>query len=257
MSNGFTSPASSIGLFVLITTLYFVFKYSGSPSDENMYFGIYALILIIGEFIINMGLTSSICGNKQLAVSLYITLVPWILIFGVLKVMLTVFPGWLSPFSNTFGYGMTRLFGISDLMVSIFKPKLSKADLKKENISAMAEALEHIYSDKSLLINEITPENFDIFWENMSPLFNDGIKNNAGMKEKLLSFIRLKDIVAEYIWYLLSGILVTSVGYNYLVNNGCSQNAKEMQKKHNEYMEKEQQIAAANSTKQRRVYTVT
>ena len=112
MSNGFTSPASSIGLFVLITTLYFVFKYSGSPSDENMYFGIYALILIIGEFIINMGLTSSICGNKQLAVSLYITLVPWILIFGVLKVMLTVFPGWLSPFSNTFGYLIAK-FGNS------------------------------------------------------------------------------------------------------------------------------------------------
>ena len=255
MSKGFTSPASSIGLFVLITSLYFIFKYSSSPANENMYFGIYALILIVGEFFINMSLTSSICGNKQLAVSLYITLVPWILIFGVLKVMLTVFPGWLSPFSNTFGYGITRIFGISDLMVSIFKPKLSKADLKKENISAMAEALEHIYSDKSLLINEITPENFNVFWEDMSPLFNDGVKNNADIKSQLLSFIRLKDIVAEYIWYLLSGILVTSVGYNYLVNNGCSQNAKEMKKKHKDYIEKEKQIAQTNSTKQRRVYT--
>ena len=256
MVNGFTSPAASIGLFVLITSIYFAFKYSSSSSNENMYFGIYALILIVAEFFINMSLTSTICGTKQLAVSLYITLVPWILIFGVLKVMLTVFPGWLSPFSNTFGYGITRLFGISDLMIRIFKPKLSKTDLKKENISAMSEALEHIYSDKSLLINEITPENFNVFWEDMSPLFKDGIKNNADMKAQLFSFIRLKDIVAEYIWYLLTGILVTSVGYNYLVNNGCSQNAKDMKKKHKEYIEKEQQNAAANANKQQRVYTL-
>jgi hypothetical protein len=169
--------------------------------------------------------------------------------------MLTIFPGWLSPFSNTFGYGITHLFGISDVMISIFKPKLSKADMKKENMSAMAEALDHIYSDKSLLINEITPENFNVFWEDMSPLFKDGIKNNEDMKAKLFSFVRLKDIVAEYVWYLLSGILVTSVGYNYLVNNGCSQNAKDMKKKHDAYMANEAQNAAADAAKQRRIYT--
>ncbi len=45
----------------------------------------------------------------------------------------------------------------------------------------------------------------------------------------------LKDIVAEYIWFMLTGTLVTSVGYNYIVNSGCSQDVKEMQKRHKDY----------------------
>lgn len=255
-SSSAPTPTSSIGVFVIITSIYFVFKYNTTPSNYTIYFGIYSLILIITQFIVNMSLTKSICGTKQLPICLYITLVPWLLVFMVLKIMLGIFPGWLSPFSNTFGYGVTRLFGIGDLFNTIFKPKLSKEEMKNENIGAMSEALEHIYSDKSLLLNEITPSNFNVFWEDMSPMFNGGVKNNADLKQKLYNFIRLKDIVSEYIWYMLSGVLVTSIGYNYLINNGCSQNIKEMKKRHNDYLENEKLIAQNNATKKQRVYTM-
>lgn len=250
------TPSSSIGLFVLITSLYFIFKYNTSKSNYNNYFGIYALILIISQFILNMSLTQTICGTKQLPITIYITFVPFLLIFGLLKIMLTIFPGWLSPFSNTFGYGVTRLFGIGELFNEIFKPKLTKEEMKKENIGAMSEALEHIYSDKSLLINEVTPDNFDNFWKDMSPLFNVGVKNNNNLKNKLFKFIILKDIVSEYIWYMLSGVLVTSIGYNYLVNNGCSQSIKEMKNRHKDYMKKEKSIFEQNKNKKQRVYTI-
>lgn len=250
------TPTSSIGLFVLITSIYFIFKYNAPKSNYNTYFGIYALVLIISQFIYNMSLTKTICGTKQLPITLYITFVPLLLIFGVLKIMLTVFPGWLSPFSNTFGYGITRIFGIGELFNEIFKPKLTKEEMKKENIGAMSEALEHIYSDKSLLINEITPENFDNFWKDMSPLFNVGVKNNNDLKNKLFKFIILKDIVSEYIWYMLSGMLVTSIGYNYLVNNGCSQSIKEMKDRHNNYMKQEKIIFDQKKNKKQRVYTI-
>jgi hypothetical protein len=255
-SSSSSSPSSSIGIFILITSIYFVFKYNTSKANYNIYFGIYALILIISQFMLNMSLTKSICGTNQLPITLYITLVPFLLIFGVLKVMLAFFPGWLSPFSNTFGYGMTRLFGIGELFNKIFKPKLTKEEMKKENIGAMSEALEHIYTDKSLLINEITPDNFNIFWKDMSPLFNEGVYNNNSLKEKLFRFIILKDIVSEYIWYMLTGILVTSIGYNYLVNNGCSQSVKEMKDRHKNYMKIEESIAEQNKNKKQRVYTV-
>ena len=121
----------------------------------------------------------------------------------------------------------------------------------------MDEALAHIYSDKSLLVNEITLDNFDYFWNKMQGVFQKGVYTNIGLKNKLYSMIVLKDIVATYIWYLLSGLLITSVSYNYIVNSSCSNSAQDMQKRHDEYeqqlAEAQEQAKQANANK--RVYT--
>lgn len=229
------NPSSAMLYFFILTSIYFTVKYNTEPSKNKVYFGIYALLLIIGQFFINMSLTSSLCGTAQTGSAIFITVIPWFFIFGVLNLVLMAFPGWLVPFSNTFGYGVTKLLGINSLLNTIFKPKISKTDIKDANIELMAEALEHIYTDRSLLVNEISQDNFDNFWSNMSPLFKSNVKGDSTLKNKLLGFIRLKDIVAEYIWFMLTGILVTSVGYNYIVNSGCSQDVKEMQKRHKDY----------------------
>ena len=49
----------------------------------------------------------------------------------------------------------------------------------------------------------------------------------------------MKTEVASFVWYSLTGMLVTSVSYNSIVNSGCSQSVEEMEKRHNEYLEKE------------------
>jgi hypothetical protein len=36
-------------------------------------------------------------------------------------------------------------------------------------------------------------------------------------------------------WYLLSGLLVTTVSYNAIANGSCSQSLSEMKKRHAEY----------------------
>jgi hypothetical protein len=187
------------------------------------------------------------CGSRQWNTALLVTLIPWVVIFGILNVVLMIFPGWLAPFSNTFGYGIARLMGVGDLLDKIFKAKLEASD------KVMVEALEHIYSDKSLLINEITTSNFERFWVNMSSLFKPGVATNIDLKQQLNSFIRLKDIVAEYIWYLLTGGLVTSVGYNYVVNAGCSQSLKDMKRRDKHFNENAQQGVNVKP----RVYTIT
>jgi hypothetical protein len=247
MSNSTPNPSSSMFLFFLLTSVYFMIKYSGDPKQGTIYFGIYMLLLIIGEFIINVSLTKAMCGTNQMGSAMFITIIPWFLIFGMLNLVLMVFPGWLSPFSNTIGYGITKLFGINNLLNDIFKPKINSEDLKGENMGAMAEALEHIYNDRSLLVNEITQENFDNFWTNMSPSFKPQIKDNIEIKKRLFDFIRLKDIVAEYIWYMLTGMLVTSVGYNYLVNKGCTQSVEDIKQRHKAYEAKEKFIAQAKA----------
>lgn len=229
------NPSSAIIWFFIITSIYFTIKYNtgnnkNDKSKQNMYFGIYILLIIIGEYFINLGLTNAMCGTNQWGTAIIVTIIPWVIIFGILKLMLTVFPGWLSPFSNTLGYGVARLSGLNDLMNKLIKPKIS--DSATPATKEMQEALAHIYADKSLLINEITIDNFETFWDKMKGIF---IANPGELKNKLENMVRLKYIVSEFIWFMLTGILVTSVGYNYTVNIGCQQSVQEMQKRHDEY----------------------
>ena len=245
MSNSAPNPTSAIFLFILLTSVYFMIKYNSQPRQGKIFFVIYMLLLIIGEFFINIALTKAMCGSNQMSSAAFMTIIPWFFIFGVLNLVLMMFPGWLAPFSNTIGYGITKILGLNDLLSDIFKAKLKPEELKIANIGAMAEALEHIYNDKSLLINEITEENFDNFWTNMSPLFKPKVKDSVEMKKRLFDYVRLKDIIAEYIWFMLTGILVSSVSYNSLVNNGCKQTVKEIKARHKAYEEQERLNAQA------------
>jgi hypothetical protein len=254
------NPSTSLSWFFIITTVYFVFKYKNKTNSNStpeqiintgkIYGGVYVLLLIVGEFIINLNLTSAMCGNKQYDTALFITLIPWVFIFGLLNVMLTILPGWLVPFSNTFGYAVAKLSGVTTFFNNILKTKLDSLGTKEAN-----EALEHIYSDKSLLINEITQTNIDRFWDNMKSIFKADAYTDAN-KATLLGFVQLKDVVSEYIWYMLTGALVTSVSYNYAVNKGCTQNVKEIKNRQIAY-KKELEENAKNNNVKPKIYSTT
>ena len=227
------NPFTAFFWFFVITTIYMVLKYAiKDGSQMKIYGGIYILLLVVGEFFINLQLTDAMCGSKQYPTALFITLIPWVIIFGLLNVVLMQFPGWLAPFSNTFGYGVAKLAGLTSFFNDILKTKIDLG----ETSGKANEILEHIYADKSLLINEITTDNIDRFWTNMKIIFKPNSYTEEN-KATLLNFIKLKNIVAEYTWYLLTGTLVTSVSYNYVVNNGCTQSVKEMKKRRKAYEE--------------------
>ena len=252
------NPTMSLLWFVIITTIYFIIKYktydpTSKSSTGKIYGGIYLLLLVVGEYVINLSLTNAMCGSKQFGTAVFITLFPWLFIFGLLYIMLSVFPGWLAPFSNTFGYGIAKLSGLSGFLDKIMKEKL---DLGQGASPEASQVLEHIYSDKSLLINEITDSNLDRFWTNMQIIFKPSEYTEKN-KLDLAGFVRLKDTVSEYIWYMLTGSLVTSVSYNYVVNTGCSQSVKELKNRRAAYQKDltaKQQAAAATKPK---VYSTT
>jgi hypothetical protein len=172
-----------------------------------------------------------------------------------------VFPGWLSPFSNTFGYLVAKLAGIEKFFSDILNPKIIKTDTDSSINAAAAEALEHIYGDKSLLLNEITSENIETFWSQMTDakLLKASVKDNNDIKTKLLWFINLKTNIAIYIWYILTGALITSVSYNYIMNNGCNKTSSDMIKQNTEYINtenaNENDINNQNNATEERVYS--
>ena len=233
-------PSASLSLlwFFILTTVYcFVKMNTTNPTDRKIYTGVYLLLLIIGQFFLNLNLTETMCGVRQWQTALSVTCIPWFLIFGVLNLFLYLFPDWLTPFSNTFGYFFAKIMGVSDFLDTILRDKFSENAKLDGNTKVMAEALDHIYSDKSLLINEIKDADKDVdsFFQKMGGLFKPGVQNNINNVDKLKYFVNVKHAVAEYVWYMLAGALVTSITYNYVVNLSCSQSIEDMEARRKKY----------------------
>ena len=265
-ANYIPNPNVSILFFFIITTIYFILKLVTLPDDYKkstgstniVWLSIYILLLVAGNYFINLSTTNAMCGGTpQWGTSFIVTIVPYLLIFGVINIILILFPGWLTPFSNTIGYLAANLGGLTEL----FNDKILNVQLKdnleqgSDNDIQVGKALQHIYGNKSLLINEIPREgdsedqkreSFEKFYSAMerNEIFkkqdNDGDENR--IKTQLYNLLTRKDIVAEYVWNLLTGLLVTSVSYNYIVNVGCDYSAKQMKNSYKEYINKEKTI---------------
>ena len=258
-------------LFTFLTIFYFIAKYFMSNSPQlKVIIGIYVLLVIVTQYLISLSAIKEKCGNNDYVAAFTVTAFPWVFIFGVLYIVMTMFPSWKAPFSNTFGYLVVRFAGVRTLLIdNILKKDAYKQggggsrryknvsrrvkqtggenDGEESNISSakeMAKALQHIYSDPSLLINELTPDNYDTFWTRMKPLF----KSNANdYKDDLFKMVMLKDITSELIWYLLTGMLVTSMVANSIANRLCKYSIREMKKNQ---QDSENSIAKADKAKQ-------
>ena len=156
------------------------------------------------------------------------TFIPWLFIFGLLNLLLSVFPGWLSAFSNTIGYAIASVAGAA----SFFTDQLVNVG----NISSKdaLKVIQNVTNDPSTIINTINDENIENFWNKSIKVkfFNSFQEVKPGVEPppqftQLKNFIRLKNIVSYFIWYLLTGILITSISYNYMLSVPCVQTPKQ------------------------------
>lgn len=261
------NPGISILFFLIVTTVLLILKIVLLPSEKlddfknsnpvmKIIFIVYILLLFSGNYLINTSVTAELCGGTpQWGTTFIITFLPWILIFGIINIVLIIFPGWLIPFSNTFGYFVVGLFGLKDLFNnSIIIPKSKFGNVTQDEITndktdnkVVAKALQQIYGNESLLINEIPREgdndterveSFNEFFTTMQKLgiFKPQSSDTDIAKVNLYKLLKIKDYVAEYIWYLLAGILVSSITYNYIVNVGCNFSSAQMSESYNRLM---------------------
>jgi len=189
---------------------------------DTMLFCVYILIVVIGQFFINLNLTTQMCHKAQGSQTLMITLIPWVVIFGVFNMLLSFFPGWLKPFSNTFGYFVASWFDLKESFINT---------LVKKN-----DNFAKIYEDPQLMINELPPnlEQFIKVVNKLQIFQKDGDKIN-----NLYNFIQIKYSVAEYIWNMLIGLLITTISYNYVINLTCVDSAQGMKERHDKYISSE------------------
>jgi len=265
------NPLAAMIFFFIVTSIYCIISIfmSGDAMQALMIKVCYILFVITGQYFINLNLSSAMCGTGQWKTALYITVIPWIMIFSVLHLFLYLFPGWLAPFSNTFGYLVAKLMGLPDLMKKILVPL---------NENPTNNALMQVSKDTSILINQFTPEsyeekhddkermvngklekqtgqvvkhrtNFDDAWKklqdskiikttflpqtdpNYDPYENENYRN------KLYNFVQMKYSISEYVWNMLTGLFVTSISYNYIINSSCAKSPKEMKERYDKYQE--------------------
>jgi len=245
------SAGTSLGVFGGLTAIYFVLRYmlienydiinaGGYPHGlANVLNSVYFILMIFAQYYINVQNSYTKCGESQIYHSVVYTLIPNVLIFGLLITMLDLFPGFLKPFSNTIGYfivywlgGITKLF--NQMLVSKEKSRY----------------IQQVYDDNSMMINEITTGKYgnimSFFKEGSRPgpdqIFN---RNYKAQLPALFNRVVIKDLISKFIWYMLVGGLVISTSFNSIMNMECSRSQMTMDR-----LEKANKAAAKEAEKQ-------
>jgi hypothetical protein len=249
------TPNYAIGYYLMVLLGYLVYKTMNIPASDGskqeivppLIAAAFVIAIVGGEYMISVGMTKTACGFEQWDIAAMYTFLPWVLIVGAVRMILMIRPGWLVPFSNTFGYFLaSTIFGLTEVFRKLLKPgvDLSSADkldpIKAAHAREVERALQEIYEDESRLINQFTPDNITDNIKKFSsvdlmytisefkkiPEYNgtsDAVVAAlyASHIETIKKAVWFKLFVSEFLWLLLSGILAISVTYNYIMNYGC------------------------------------
>ena len=209
-------PSTSIFAFFIITLVFTIIKYSIPDEMLTLISIIYIGTLLAVQITINSSLAKTICNNPQSTTSgVVATIFPMLFIFGLLQLLLTIFPGWMEPFSNTFGYAIAKIGGAESVVRDV---------LKKETTQEISKAISNIYNDPSIFLNQFNyndQQDFDTKWNKSQELFVADAGIGSQKYNSFKNMVKLKDLVAQFVWYMLAGILVTSRSYNYIINQPC------------------------------------
>jgi len=180
------NPSTTIIYFMLITLCFIFFtiynilqtkekETVADVTDNNVIHSIYILMLVVGSYFINATISKSMCSQSiQWTYILMVTLLPWIVIFISLYFILKIFPGWISPFSNTIGYAIIGFLGVEKIYDSIFK-----TDKEASGQIEVVKAIANMNSNKGKFINQISTEldEFDSFFSSIKATLKPEIAN--------------------------------------------------------------------------------
>ena len=221
---------------------------------------LYLLIVCLVQFILNTAYLTDKCGGEvkgNLGVAALYTFFPWLIIFGIMMAVLIIFPGFKSAFSDVIGYfaiagGATELF--ANIMDNQdLNSKIAAApDDQKQGLKSAADAIIKLLGNKTILINQITPDNFVQMWHMLMPLMKDDVKNDANglgtpSRGQLLALVVLKDNIGEAFWYIYTAILISSIVYYNLANRGCVKSVEQIKAGYDDYLKKQEETEKQNA----------
>jgi len=344
--------------FLLTTLLYYWFKkdptyatvsnqqaYEDFTKSNYMYLVIYLLLVMLVQFIVNASILSKNCGgniSENMGASGMFTFIPWTLIFGVMIVILVLYPGFKSAFSDVIGYYwisssanelLVNLLINQDVEGSMANPGPSTdidtsnasssntssnassnassnkvprsseieltdtnkgknkgndkgndtvnqtvitsitpqggldnlyggrqkgGQLAQEQIRKAADLILKICGNTSILINQMTTRNFAQYWSLLEPLKKPQYQGSRGddIRDQLFNLVVKKDNIGEIMWYIYTGLLLTSVVQLKITTRGCSMNPKTMEENYKKFRAKEDALQKQNAATANTTYTL-
>jgi len=245
-------------------------KFKQYESNHYIYLGVYLLLVILVQFIVNASLISSTCGGnitENMCSAGLLTLIPWTFIFGVVIMVLVIYPGFKTAFSDVIGYYfvsssanklLTTLLIDKDVQKQLDADTVSTTQ-QKQAMQKAADTIIKICGNTSVIINQIVPENFNEYWQILTPLMKTEYQQPGGsneLKSQLFELVVTRDNIGEALWYIYTGILITSLVQLKISTKGCTSNPETMQKNYQAYLEQQKAANAEQEKATSTVYTV-
>ena len=183
-------------------------------------------------FILNVIKIGNKCSrNNDIIFHSIFSFLPWLFVYGLIILIFRNFPGWKAPFSNTFGYLFVKLLSANTVIINLFNTLIfDKNQINSDNVNLSylekKTLLNNIYKDQSVMLNVITIENINKFWND---LFST-VPSAQDYREKLYNIIQVKDKVSEFIWYILLSTIAYSISNRYISTIQCNQSTKDLEK---------------------------
>jgi hypothetical protein len=304
------SSSLNIVIFLLTTVFYYmVLKpsltydklkngYKEYVSNNYMYLAIYLLLVMVLQFIANASIISNNCGgsiSENMGAAGVFTFIPWTLIFGVIILVLTIYPGFKSAFSDVIGYYYVSSSAnklLTDLLINRDIEKIltdspsPKTNINpgiasdstnpggqiemtsivgggdKEKMQEAADLIIKICGNTSVLINQIVPSNFDNYWSLLTPLKKDKYKNDSdsstqSLRDQLFELVVTRDNIGEMMWYIYTGLLITSIVQLKITTRGCASNPKTMEQNYQKFLDKQAELDKQKEQATSTTYTIT
>jgi hypothetical protein len=146
-----------------------------------------------------------------------------VLLFFILK----LFPGWITPFSNTIGYVFISMLGVDQTL----KELITKTEGIDPNKNELIKAINTINNNKSKFINQIDIDlsNFENFIDelNKANIIGQVDATDPNIMQ-LYKLITIKHVIGTLVWYILAGILISSISYNYIIGISCEKSVDQI-----------------------------
>jgi len=246
-------------------------NYNSYLSSNKLYLAVYFFAILVIQFIVNAYLITQTCGGniaQNMSASGTFTFIPWSLIFGAVIVVLMVYPGFKSAFSDVVGYYyvagsanklLTELLVNKDIQNNIDADGASTAQ-QKADMQEAADMIIKICGNTSILINQMVPTNFVEYWNILKPLMKsqyqtDGAEADAKRNE-LFELVVTRDNIGEAMWYIYTGILITSIVQLKIATRGCITDPEQMAKNYQNYLTEQKAAKTQEKQATSTVYTL-
>ena len=219
----------NLSLYGLASLVYVYLNYS-NPEDDNLLIKVlYLLVVLCINFFLMWWLMSQQCVNPDIGWVFGGPILTWILLFVPMFWLLENMYVWLQPFGNTFGYLFIKLMGVTSFMDRILKD--SSGDTGRIN-----KYINYIRSDpwgffSMLTTNEdATPDILQAnkAFDELGDKLKQGQHTDANRKE-FISYVRMKELVAKFVFYLLTLNLMTDITAVFLMEKSPCESNDEVQ----------------------------